>query len=238
MAIGMSYDRDEASRARFEPRWPVTAMLIALNVLVFAAQSSADFAGRVPIYQNFALSIEGLRHGHAWQLITFQFLHLPLEDGGIFHLLGNLFVIYVFGKRVEEAIGRINFLKLYLLSGTLGGILQMTGGFFSPERFGVAVVGASAGAFGLIAAYATLFPRRKLQLFFLPFEVRADVLLSLGIGATLAGMFLPSGRVAHCAHLGGILTGYIFARQLRSRVTPAMIAVEAKSSLKDGPPPD
>jgi membrane associated rhomboid family serine protease len=234
----MSNDRNDIAQARHGSRSPVTLMLIAVNVAMFVFQNAAD-SGAFPVYKEFALSIDGLKHGHFWQVITFQFLHLPLNDGGIFHLLGNLFVIHVFGKRIEETMGGTNFLKLYLLSGTMGGMLQMAGGWLSPENFGVAVVGASAGAFGLIAAYGTLFPREQLRPFFLPVAIRADVLLALGVTITVAELFLPSGHVAHCAHLGGILTGFLFARQvIRRNPAPAMAAVESKSSLNTIPAPD
>jgi membrane associated rhomboid family serine protease len=234
----MLNDRNEADRAWHRSRSPVTLMLIAVNVAMFVFQNAAD-SGAFPIYRELALSVDGLKHGHFWQVITFQFLHLPLSDGGIFHLLGNLFVIHLFGRRLEETMGGANFLKLYLLSGTMGGMLQMAGGWLSPENFGVAVVGASAGAFGLIAAYGTLFPREQLRPFFLPVAVRADVVLALGVTVTVVGLFLPSGHVAHCAHLGGILTGVLLARQaLRRRPAPVMAAVEAKSSLNTVPVPD
>jgi membrane associated rhomboid family serine protease len=234
----MSNDRNDITQARHGSRSPVTLMLIAVNVAMFVFQNAAD-SGAFPVYKEFALSVDGLKHGHFWQVITFQFLHLPLNDGGIFHLLGNLFVIHLFGRRIEETMGGANFLKLYLLSGTMGGMLQMAGGWLSPENFGVAVVGASAGAFGLIAAYGTLFPREQLRPFFLPVAVRADVLLALGVTITVAGLFLPSGHVAHCAHLGGILTGFLFARQtMRRHPAAAMAAVEAKSSLNTIPAPD
>ncbi len=230
--------RNDIAQARHGWRWPVTSTLIALNVAMFVFQNAAD-SRVLPVYKEFALSVDGLKHGHFWQVITFQFLHLPLSDGGIFHLLGNLFVIHLFGRRIEEAMGGINFLKLYLLSGTMGGLLQMAGGWLSPENFGVAVAGASAGAFGLIAAYGTMFPREQLRPFFLPMGIRADVLLALGVTVTLIGLFLPSGHVAHCAHLGGILTGFLFARQVvRRQPLPAMAAVEAKSSLNTIPAPD
>jgi len=231
----MLNDGNHIAQARHGWRRPVTLMLISVNVAMFVFQNAAA-SGAFPVYKEFALSVDGLKHGHFWQLITFQFLHLPLSDGGIFHLLGNLFVIHLFGKRLEETMGGTNFLKLYLVSGTMGGMLQMAGGWLSPENFGVAVVGASAGAFGLIAAYGTLFPREQLRPFFLPVSIRADVLLALGVTITVVGLFLPSGHVAHCAHLGGILTGFLFARQVMRR-HPAP-AVEAKSSLNTIPAPD
>jgi membrane associated rhomboid family serine protease len=228
---------------RFGPRAAVrpsaTLALIVITAAVFVLQNLADGLNLTAIYPDFALSVDGLRHGRVWQLLTFQFLHLPLIEGGVFQLLGNLFAIYLFGGLLEKTIGRAALLKLYLLSGTMGGLLQMTGGMLAPERFGVAVVGASAGAFGLLAALATLHPRQRLHLFFLPVPVRADLLLTLGVVATLAGLFMPSGHVAHCAHLGGILTGFLFARGWsRSHRAPAIFRLAAKCSLEFRPVAD
>jgi membrane associated rhomboid family serine protease len=212
-----------------------TLALIFITATVFVLQNLADSLGQTAFYPDFALSVDGLRHGRVWQLLTFQFLHLPLFAGGAFHLLANLFVIHVFGGTLEREIGRGALLKLYLLGGMAGGLLQMLGGLLAPEQFGVAVVGASAGAFALVSAVATLTPRRRMHLFFLPVPVRADLLLTLGVTLTLAGLFLPSGHVAHCAHLGGILTGFFFARRFRRNGTPALVGVAAKSSLEIRP---
>jgi membrane associated rhomboid family serine protease len=221
----------EVVKVRRDGAQPATLALIVITTAVFILQNLAD-AVNWSAYPDFALSIEGLRHGRVWQLLTFQFLHLPLIAGGAFQLLANLFVIHVFGGAVEKALGRARVIRLYLLSGTLGGLLQMAGGLLAPERFGVAVVGASAGAFGLMAAFATMHPRRCLHLFFLPVPVRADLLLTLAVAVTLAGLFLPSGHVAHCAHLGGILTGFLFARRHSRRDhAPAAFRLAAKCSL-------
>lgn len=190
-----------------------TLALIVITAAVFVLQNLAESLGLSAVYPDFALSVDGLRHGRVWQLLTFQFLHLPLFAGGAFQLLANLFVIHLFGGVLEREIGRGALLKLYLLGGMAGGLLQMLGGLLAPWQFGVAVVGASAGAFALVAAVATLTPWRTMHLFFLPVPVRADLLLTLGVMVTLAGLFLPSGHVAHCAHLGGILTGFMFARR-------------------------
>lgn len=217
-------DRDYMRRRpRYELQWSVTVIIVAINVLIFVIQNLFDYSGNYPIYDLFALSVNGLKHGHIWQLLTFQFLHAPLRAGGIFHILGNCFVIYVFGQAVEEAIGRFSFLKLYLLSGALGGLLQMAAGLFWPEHFGQSVVGASAGAFGLVAAFCTLFPQRPLSLFFLPIEFRASTLLWISIGGTLVGIFLRNSLVAHCAHMGGILTGLIYVRLITHSQKPLVI---------------
>jgi membrane associated rhomboid family serine protease len=231
-------DRDYMRRTpRFEPRWLVTVILVAINVVIFVAQNVADSADNLHIYNKFALSVDGLKHGRVWQLLTFQFLHLPLNAGGIFHLLGNLFAIQLFGPAVEKTIGRLSFIKLYLLSGSLGGLVQMAGGLVSTAHFGGAVVGASAGAFGLLAALATLYPDRRLHPFFLPFAIRADVLLMLSVAGTLICLFLPSGQVAHCAHLGGIFAGFMFARRW-ARNRGAGVFVGTVNLLESAPAPE
>lgn len=211
-----------------------TLALVLLTVAAFIFQNLVSALSLFPIYHDFALSVDGLKHGYVWQLLSFQFLHLQLFDGGIFHLLGNVFMIYVFGNPVERALGSARFLGLYLLSGTVGGLLQIAAGCLAPQQFGSAVVGASAGACGLLAANATLSPRRVLHLFFLPFTIRADLLLALAVTGTLTGLFLPSAHVAHCAHLGGIFTGFVLAhRSLRAtHLEPAVAKCPLKMSVE------
>lgn len=232
-------DERPGPRWRFELRAPLTLLLIAINVAVFVAQNVVNHAEPGAVYRNFALSAYGLSHGWAWQLLTFQFLHLPLESGGIFHLLGNLFIIHVFGRPVEIALGRARFLGLYLLGGTTGGLLQIAAGVLAPTQFGLAVAGASAGAFALLTAYATLYPKRPLHFFFLPLPMRADVLFSVLVAVTLAGLFLPSGHAAHCAHLGGMLTGFVLARQTIARNrAPALNIVSTRGPFGANPTGD
>lgn len=217
-------DRDYMRRRpQFEFPWSVTVVLIAINVVIFVFQNVIDYRSGLPIYDDFALSVDGLKHGYLWQLITFQFLHAPLRENGIFHILGNCFAIYVFGKAVEEAVGRFSFLKLYLLSGVLGGLLQMAAGMLWPEHFGQVVVGASAGAYGLMATFCALFPQRPLSMFFLPIEFRAATLLWVSLGGTLVGIFLRNSTIAHCAHMGGMLTGLIYVRVITHSQKPLVL---------------
>jgi len=217
-------DRDYMRRPpRFELQWSMTVLIVAINVVVYVIQNALEYRSDFPFNHYFALSVDGLRHGHVWQLLTFQFLHAPLNQGGIFHLLGNCFTIYVFGLAVEEAIGRFSFLKMYLLSGALGGLLQMAVGLFWPAHFGQSVIGASAGAFGLVAAFCALFPHRPLSLFFVPIEFRAVTLLWISVGISVVGMFMPNTTIAHCAHLGGILTGLIYVRLITHSQKPLVL---------------
>jgi membrane associated rhomboid family serine protease len=214
------------SRSRFDAQWSATLVVIVINVVVFVVQNILEYDGTLPIDSWLALSVDGLRHGYVWQLISFQFLHAPLNNGGIFHLLGNLFALYVFGRAVEEAIGRVSFVKLYLLSGVIGGVFQVAGGLAWPARLGGSVVGASAGVCGLIAAFATLYPQQPLQLFFVPIEFKARTLLWFTLATSVLMIFVPfaaAKNVAHCAHLGGVLTGLVYIRWLTSVQKPLAI---------------
>ena len=226
---------EQPSLSRAERALPLpsaTAAIVAGIVAVFLLQNLADALSLFPIYRDFALSLDGLRHFQFWQLITFQFLHVRLADGGIFHLLGNVFAICLCGPAVEKSLGKLRLLALYLLAGTAGGLLQMTGAFFAPDRFGTAVVGGSAGACALLAALATFFPTRRLHFFFLPVSIRADHFFALAVIATIAGLFLPSAHVAHGAHLGGLFIGFFAARNFaRSRPVLAPVPNLAKTTL-------
>jgi membrane associated rhomboid family serine protease len=154
------------------------------------------------------LSVEGLKRGYVWQLLTYQFMH-----AGLLHIFFNSWVIYVFGREIEETLGPQKFLALFLTSGVMGGIFQALAGWIWPRYFGGAVVGASAGAFGLVAAFAILYPERELALVFPPVILRAKTLLIFSAVLVLFGIAFPIGNIANAAHLGGMLTGIVFVRQ-------------------------
>ena len=201
-----SYMRTDSRPAR----WSMTVVLLAVNVVCFLIQNLAEKYTRFPVDKYFFLSTEGLKHGFLWQLITFQFLH-----GGILHLLFNSIAIYFFGRAIEETLGPKTFLKLYFSSGVIGGLVQVLVAMLVTDRFGHAVVGASAGGFGLIAAFATLFPERSLTLllfFVIPINMKAKVLLLVSGGLAVFGIIFPESNVAHAAHLGGMLTGIAYVR--------------------------
>ena len=123
-------------------RWSLTIVILVINVLVFFLEY-ADGARSVSKFLEYgALSIEGLKRGFVWQFLTFQFLH-----GGIAHLVLNGFVLYSFGRHLEEFLGKRTFLQLYLFSGFAGATVQTLLALIWP-RFGGPMVGASAGIAG------------------------------------------------------------------------------------------
>jgi membrane associated rhomboid family serine protease len=166
-----------------------------------------------------ALSVGGLAKGYFWQPITFQFLH-----GGIWHLLANLITIFFFGRPIEQALGPKRFLALYLGSGVFGGLLQLMASLLLPGHFGVGgVVGASAGAFGLVASFAALYPERPLTLllfFVVPVSLRAKYLLLFTVLLALFGIVVPFDNIAHVAHLGGIAVGLALTWQSAAWLWP------------------
>jgi membrane associated rhomboid family serine protease len=198
-------------RPAFNRPWSATVALLVVNVVAFILQNVLyRFFSSFPTDPYFALSVEGLRHGFVWQLLTYQFMH-----GGWLHLLLNCWAIYVFGRAVEESLGWQSFLTLYFTSGVIGGLFQALAGVLLGGIFAAPVVGASAGAFGLVAAFATLYPERPLMLllfFIIPVNMRAKFLLLFSALLTLFGLVFPMDNIAHAAHLGGMITGIVFVR--------------------------
>ncbi|MEW6302588.1 MAG: rhomboid family intramembrane serine protease [Verrucomicrobiota bacterium] len=191
--------------------WRVSSILMVTLIVIGVLEIIMSFhqSNLYTQYLNiFALSPEGIKAGHIWQLVTFQFMH-----GGLWHLLGNCIIIYFFGRTMEEVLGEKAFLKLYFSSGIIGGLFQVGLGTMFPDYFGGRTVGASAGAFGLLAAFAWMFPNRLITLllfFVIPVSFRAIILLYFELGITVLGILAPKGGIAHAAHLGGILTGMAF----------------------------
>lgn len=184
---------------------PVTRALLIANVLVFLIQQVTGDALLVP----FALwplgpspytNVAGFE---PWQLITYSFLH-----GGIPHIAFNMLALWMFGGPVENTLGPRRYTFYYFACVLGAAIAQLaTIHFFQPDTF-YPTLGASGGVFGLLLAFAILYPQAKIFLFFVPVPIPARVAvvgymileLYLGVTGTQAG-------VAHFAHLGGALVG-------------------------------
>jgi membrane associated rhomboid family serine protease len=194
----------------YRSAWSASIVLIVINAAMYAAQLVVELARRGPPLEKYlALFPNELAQGYVWQLLTFQFLHADA-----LHLIINCAMLYMFGRPVEEALGRGRFVGMYLASGALGGLLQATCGWVFPQHFGLGpVVGASAGVFALIAAFAALNweqPITTLVAFILPVTMRAKYLILVEVILAGLGMLQQSSQVAHAAHLGGILGGLAF----------------------------
>ena len=190
-------------------RWSVTMVLLVANLVCYLLQEINRVYVHWPVERYLFLSLRGLGEGQVYQLLTFQFLH-----GSILHLLFNCFGLWMFGRALEQMLGARAMLQLYLLSGVLGGLLQVLLALSFPRLFGGSVVGASAGIFGLIAAFCFLNPEQMITtlIYFIPVTVKAKYLLLFEVAFTLFCIFFPSpeSAYAHGAHLGGIFGGVAY----------------------------
>jgi len=208
----MLEDRDYMrAPAYHEPRMSFTVALLIVNAAVFIVQllaSNSTPATEIE-YNYFALSLAGLEHGFIWQLLTFQFMH-----SGWMHILFNSLAIFFFGRPVEDSLGRRHFLTLYLSAGIIGGLVQMLFAWLVPHYFDIPVVGASAGGYGLVAAFAILHweERFNMLIYFIPVTMTGKILLAVSLGLAFLGMLIPNSGVANAAHIGGILAGGFYVR--------------------------
>ncbi len=178
----------------------VKGLLIACGALFFiqllAGSAFTVFFGLVPrfVTQRFFL----------WQLFTYMFLH-----GGFFHLLFNMFVLWMFGRELEGVWGTKEFLKYYFITGVGAGILTVITSPSSP----IPTIGASGAIYGLLLAFGLLFPERYIYVWFLiPIKAKYLVVIFGAIEFLAAFYGRPSG-VAHFAHLGGLLVGLIYLKR-------------------------
>jgi membrane associated rhomboid family serine protease len=187
---------------------PATRAIIAANVVAFLLQ---QYFGNTMVGL-FALWPLSSTLFQPWQLITYAFLH-----GGIWHLAGNMFALYIFGPDAERVLGARRF-TLYYFACVVGAALTQLWVAHSiyPEPY--ATLGASGGIFGILLFYGMTFPHRQVLLIFPPIPMPAWLFVTLyGILELSMGVFGSSQGVAHFAHLGGMATGYVLIRYWRSR---------------------
>src|SRR6266567_2351059 len=151
-------------------RWPVvTAVLIAINVVVFLYETSLDPRALVRLVHRYSVVPAEL---DPKTLISSMFLH-----GGWGHLLGNMLYLWIFGDNVEDRFGRIAFVLFYLAAGVAGALAQIV---VDPTS-SVPTLGASGAISGVLGAYIVMFPRKRVRilLFFFIFDVPAVLVIGL-----------------------------------------------------------
>jgi membrane associated rhomboid family serine protease len=150
-----------------------------------------------------------------WQLLTYGFLH-----GGFAHLAFNMIALYTFGAPLEYTWGNRRFLTYFLVCIAGAGVLQLIVGWWTVSNGGMPypTVGASGGVFGLLLAYGMLFPNQRLMLIFPPIAMKARTLVIVyGAIELMLGFTGLQPGVAHFAHLGGMLFGWLLIRYWRGQ---------------------
>ena len=188
---------------------PVIKNLLIINIAVFFLQLIANnlMIGGKPLWYVlnvwFALNplVEGANF-QVWQLITYQFMH-----GSFSHIFFNMFMLWMFGMEIENIWGSKKFLYFYLICGIAAGLAQL---FIAPLFSTPAVtIGASGAVFGVMIAFAMLFPDRYIFLYFLV-PIKAKYLIGFLFILEIFWIGDAGSNVAHLAHLGGAVAGFIF----------------------------
>ena len=208
----------------------VTKNLILINLLMFVA----FLVNQTKMTEIFALFYPTSRYFHWWQYITHMFMH-----GGFWHIFFNMYTLFIFGSVVERIIGEKKFLIFYFVCGLGAAALhtgveylqaqtymsQIANGSLGAMRSYQALkmtptVGASGAIYGLLIAYAMLFPTAKLTLIFPPITLSAKWwVIIFAVIELVTGVTGVSAGIAHFAHLGGMLFGFLLIRYWRKKGT-------------------
>lgn len=185
----------------------MTDITLMVLIVCFIIQSVIElFTGSLLVKELLSLSHNGLKNGFIWQLVTYGFLH----DGPL-HLIFNLLGIHFIGRSLESMVGQKLFLTSIVISLFLGGLMWLS---FNPKT--VNLIGFSSSVLGVVTLYCLIKPEDKINLllfFILPVSIKPKFIL-YGLIAIEAYGFLfvelkLGSPIAHSAHLGGIITGYL-----------------------------
>lgn len=208
------YDRSYMTPNSEDTGKKTLTWIIGANLVVFVLQNIFDrpggpgFVGRF-----FAFYSDSLQSGMVWTPLTYSFLH---STGNWLHLAGNMLGVFFLGRTIMPALGQKRFLQLYFGAVATGAALWLLASFVSDAG---SVIGASAAVFGLLIFFACLAPDREIQIllfFVIPVRVKPRYLAYVMLGLSVLGLFFQelfptgSGIVAHSAHLGGMLAGYLY----------------------------
>ncbi len=182
---------------------PGVKNLLLANIAIFILQFLA------PVLNDFLIRLFGLvpalafQHFFIWQFVTYMFLH-----GGIGHIFFNMFALWMFGVELERTWGTKEFIKFYFLTGIAAGLSTALFSWGSV----IPTIGASGAIYGILAAFALFFPDRYVYLYLL-FPIKMKYLaLIMGAMEFLFAYQQAQTGIAHIAHLGGMVVGFIYLR--------------------------
>ncbi|MCK4689318.1 MAG: rhomboid family intramembrane serine protease [Candidatus Marinimicrobia bacterium] len=177
--------------------------IIIINVAVFIVMYL------LPVEKFFILTLGIVpkfvwSRGFIWQPLTYLFIH-----GGFWHIFWNMFVLWMFGMEIENYWGKKEFYKYYFLTGIGSGLITLLFGLNST----IPVVGASGAIYGILVAFAMMFPNRYLYLYFL-IPIKAKYFVIFIAVVTFFSTFAPgTSNISHLTHLGGFLIGFVYLKR-------------------------
>ena len=187
---------------------PITRNIIILNVIIYIL-SNFIFP---QMYDYLVAYFPLAPQFKSWQIITHMFMH-----AGIMHIAFNMITFASFGPVLENVLKEKKFLILYFLSGLGAFVLHSLWLYFemvsTQQIIDARMLGASGAIFGVIAGFTALYPDAKMYIMFIPFPIKAKVLLPIAIiGSLYFGITGGGGNVAHFAHIGGAVVGYFLVK--------------------------
>lgn len=211
---------------------PITKNLLIINVLFFLA---SIVAGKYGIDLNHMLGLHFFMASDfkIYQFVTYMFMH-----GGFAHLFFNMFALWMFGMTLERVFGPKRFLIYYMVCGIGAGLVQELVQYiefesvlaaYEREDIGSAIipmseylnlmntVGASGAVYGILLAFGMLFPNQGMFVFPFPFPIKAKYFVIIYILIELLLGFQGHDNVAHFAHLGGMLFGFLLIKYWRKK---------------------
>ncbi|MFT4102725.1 MAG: rhomboid family intramembrane serine protease [Burkholderiaceae bacterium] len=187
---------------------PITQALLIINVLAWLLQTQA---GDLMLYW-LALWPVASPLFEPWQVLTYAFLH-----GGLAHLAFNMFGLMMFGAELERVWGPRRFLAFYLISVLFAALAQGTVTAMTGSPY--PTVGASGGLFGLLVGFAMVFPHRRITPLIPPIPMPAWLFVTIyGLIELAMGVSGTASGIAHFAHLGGLVGGWLTIRYWRGQL--------------------
>ena len=211
---------------------PITRNIIILNGIFYLA---SNFVAYPKLYEIFSVYYIGSPFFRVWQIITHMFMHAPLGQGiGLTHILFNMLTLASFGPVLEQVLGEKKYIMLYFLSGIGAYFLNCGWNYFEimqganvEEIYSIPMMGASGAIFGVVAAFSTMFPDSKLFFMFIPFPIKAKYLFPGIIVISLYLGFSGSmGGIAHFAHIGGAVVGFLLAKSWKDIIESINSVIE------------
>lgn len=201
----------------FSQLTPITKKIIILNVIFYLVSNFLMFP---KLYELFSAFYFESPHFKIYQIITHMFMHAPFGEGvGITHILFNMFTLLSFGPVIERVLGEKKYVILYFASGIGAYFMHCLWNYVEISQLGVnpqliynvPMLGASGAIAGVIAAFATLSPDSKISIMFIPIGIKAKYLLTAALVISFyLGVTGSAGGVAHFAHIGGALVGFLY----------------------------
>lgn len=185
---------------------PLVKALIILNSFVFIIQMIFHKWLGIDLTTMFGLSpLDVLSKGYLWQCVTYLFLH-----GHLMHLVFNMLVLWMLGGEIEERVFKaVGFLKYYFICGIGAAVFNVIISYQSD----IPIIGSSGAIYGILAAYAIFFGNRQLVLFPFPVLIPAKYLIiMIGVIELVSSIFYTKDGIAHVAHLGGMVAGFLYIR--------------------------